>query len=481
MYASRTTLDSSTNFSQAYIGVDIEQKPCGTVLEAAKAKGYNVALITTSRVTHATPASYSAHISDRDLENDIASQQLGGYVLGRQVDILWGGGRRHFLPQNATGSSRKDGRDLIGEAKQAGWQIALNRSSFDAFDQGQNVKFPSLGLFTSSHMAYEVDRKPAEEPSLKEMALAGLNALDKAGKPFFIMIEGARIDHAAHNNDPIGHVHDILAYNEMFQAVVEWVDKHDKNEADPQIILASTADHECGGLALGWQRPEDKEGAYLWYPDVLLKAKRSTEFLSAQFLKWASNKTREEKTNYMKQTIIVENLGISDVQDDEVARAVQVSEADKTGLALTIWLASIVNWRAHLSWSTTGHSGVDVNLYLHTTKGKTPTRILKEFSNNHENTWIGSYVAKFLNLDLDAITRKLNNGTNHKAGQGSANKTTYLDRYHGGTKRVVPLSPVNARRDIGYSHAENDAMYRRDYLGGAHEASHHLAARKIEL
>ncbi|CAO1628811.1 unnamed protein product [Parajaminaea phylloscopi] len=479
--ASATAYSCGVKSVNAYIGVDIEKKPCGTVLEAAKARGYNTALITTSRVTHATPASYSAHISDRDLENEIAAQQLGDYALGRQVDILWGGGLRHFLPQNATGSSREDDRDLVAEARKAGWQIALDRSAFDTLEKGQRVKFPSLGLFTRSHMAYEVDRNHSAEPSLTEMAIAGLNALKKDNKPFFIMIEGARIDHAAHNNDPIGHVHDIIEYNKMFKAVTEWVDNNEPNPHDPEIVVASTADHECGGLALGYQRPEDEEGAYLWYPDVLLKAKKSTEFLSAQFLKWAANKTDTDKSQYMKQTIVMQNLGISDVQDDEVSRALDLAAADSTGLALTIWLSSLVNWRSHLSWSTTGHSGVDVNLYLHTAKGKTPKKLLEKFQSNHENTWIAHYIADHLQLDLAAITKKLNNGTNHIAGQGSANKTTYLDHYHGGVKRVVPVTKAKERRDIGYSHAANEAIFGRRFGPGAHEASHHSAGRRSEL
>lgn len=83
--ASATAYSCGVKSVNAYIGVDIDKLPCGTVLEGAKAKGYNTALVTTSRITHATPASYSAHIDDRNEENEIASQQLGNYVLGRQV------------------------------------------------------------------------------------------------------------------------------------------------------------------------------------------------------------------------------------------------------------------------------------------------------------------------------------------------------------------------------------------------------------
>lgn len=127
-------------------------------------------------------------------------------MLGRQVDILWGGGARHFQPNTTKGSSRKDSRDLIAEARAANWTTVLNRADFDALKNGENVKFPSLGLFTQSHMSYELDRDPAVEPSLTEMTIAALTALKKAGKPFFIMAEAARIDHAAHNNDPLGEL-----------------------------------------------------------------------------------------------------------------------------------------------------------------------------------------------------------------------------------------------------------------------------------
>lgn len=119
--ASATAYSCGLKSVNAYIGVDSDKKPCGTVLEGAKAKGYNTALVTTSRITHATPASYSAHIDDRDAEDEIASQQIGDYVLGRQVDILWGGGLRPFcltppsqvsVPTAVTSSKRPSSADF---------------------------------------------------------------------------------------------------------------------------------------------------------------------------------------------------------------------------------------------------------------------------------------------------------------------------------------------------------------------------------
>lgn len=476
--ASATAYSCGLKSKNAYIGVDDAKVACGTVLEAAKQKDYNTALVTTSRVTHATPASYAAHISDRDLENEIAVQELGGTVLGRQVDLIWGGGLRHFTPNTTSGSSRKDTRDLVAEAQKAGWDVVFNKTQFDKYQGGKAVKLPSLGLFTKSHMSYEIDRNSTVEPSLTEMAIGALTALKQAGKPFFIMIEGARIDHAAHNNDPIGHFYDIVEYNNMFEAVTKWVDENERGPSnDPEYIVISTSDHECGGLTLAEQRIEDKEAEYAWYPNVLFGAKHSTEFLSAQFLSWAKNKSDADQFNYMRDTIIKDNLAVADVQDDEVQRAVDLSKESDSGLSLTIWLASILNWRSHLGWSTTGHSGVDVPLYAYV-KDKRNLSILEQFKGNHENTWIGQWTAKYLDLDLQSVSRKLNNGSDVQPGAQSANKTTYTGEYHSGTKRVLPNRP-SQKRNVGYSHLENTQLY-SDYAkraANAHERSHSFAAR----
>lgn len=474
--ASATAYACGLKSVNAYIGVDSDKKPCGTVLEGAKAKGYNTALVTTSRITHATPASYSAHVDDRDAEDEIASQQIGNYMLGRQADILWGGGLRHFLPNTTKPGIRTDGRNLVEEAKERGYDVINNRTAFDALQGGKRLTLPSMALFTASHMAYEIDRNATQEPSLKEMALTALNGLRNADKPYFIMIEGARIDHAAHNNDPIGHIHDILAYNEMVQAVVEWVDDNAANNPhEPETVVLSVADHECGGLTLGLQRSEDEEAWYGWRPDVLLNATHSTEFLAAQTAKWASaaNRTDAELAAYIKDEVAVKGLGIEDVQEGEISRAVELTKL-KDQIPYTVWLSSIVNWRAHLGWSTTGHSGVSVGLYYHEAKPKDVgsekyKRYQKRRSSvigSHENTWIGEWIASYLDLDLGSITKKLNNGTDYSWYNNWGNKLTEftdkLEHYHGGLSRTIPARSAAEKRDLHIdSHAENEPLLRR--------------------
>lgn len=107
-----------------------------------------------------------------------------------------GCGIRHFLPNATKPGIRTDGRDLIAEAKEDGWTVLTTKADFDGTNNGTQLTFPTLALWEASpsHCAYELDRKPEEEPSLTEMALAALNALNKEDEPFFIMIEGARID-----------------------------------------------------------------------------------------------------------------------------------------------------------------------------------------------------------------------------------------------------------------------------------------------
>ena len=116
---------------------------------------------------------------------------------------------------------------------------------------------------------------------------------------------------------------------------------------------------------------------------------------------------------------------------------------------LAIWLAGIVNWRAHLDWSSDGHSGVDVNLYVHS-KDNNAT-IAQQFMGNHENTWIGNFTSSFLQLDLSSVSKKLNNDSNSVVpSQGSANHSTPTGQYEPGKvqRQVLPNPLKNGRRSL---------------------------------
>lgn len=226
-------------------------EPCGTVLEAAKRAGYTTGLVVTTDITDATPACFASHVVIRAMNDDVAVQEIGDGPLGRVVDLMLGGGRCHFLPNTTSGSCRQDDYDVAGRAqKDFGWTYLDDRAGFDSLNGGEDVPLPLMGLFASRDVPFELDRRNMNDvyPSLSEMAQTAIRALEKAtektDKGFFLMIEGSRIDHAAHSNDPAAHVREVIEYDKTFKGVLDFLD-----ESDTEGMLVATSDHETGGLA----------------------------------------------------------------------------------------------------------------------------------------------------------------------------------------------------------------------------------------
>ena len=308
---------------------------------AAKASGYLTGLVATSRITHATPASFAAHVISRDMESDIALYEIGNYTLGRSVDLLFGGGLCFFIPIGQNGSCRTDDISALQRAKDLGWNIGTDKHYFDNLDP-KTVSLPLMNLFASDHMSYEVDRNASLQPSLKEMSLKALNILSNSihnTKGFFMMIEGSRIDMASHTNDPVAHLHDILAYQETISAVKEFVDAH------PDSILISISDHETGGISVGHQLGP-KYPVYEWYPSALEHVQHSAEYISRALLK-LPNGTR---TDFIKDIIMTQWLHISDYTLQDI----YFLDQEKNHEIIESYLGHLISDRAGLGWSTHG-------------------------------------------------------------------------------------------------------------------------------
>ncbi|KAL7274253.1 hypothetical protein RUND412_002847 [Rhizina undulata] len=213
----------------------------------------------TSRITQATPASYFAHIYDRELQAKIALQEIGAtHPLGSVVNILMGGGKCFFTPNTTEGSCRDDDIDAFELARSRGFSVFTDRAGFD-----KSQKMPYLGLFTEDHMSYEVDRDPKKEPSLTEIVIKGLNDLYAATK-------SSEKDHAGHANDTTSHLHEILEYNNAIVAITEWIDAH----GNSPTTLISAANRECGSLTLGISLGYAPE--YWWEPSYFANSKNFT-------------------------------------------------------------------------------------------------------------------------------------------------------------------------------------------------------------
>ncbi len=219
-------------------------KAVTTLLELAKAAGWGTGAVTTTRITHATPAATYSHICHRDAENNIAAQAVPGGVgyntaLGDGVDVLLGGGKQFFVPTTA-GGKRTDGRDLTVELKAKGYTYVGTKSELDAVAVSSTNKL--VGLFTSSHMSYDIDRNPALEPSLAEMTTKAIDILSKNQKGFFLMVEGGRIDHALHETTAAKALQDTVAFDDAIKAAIDKMKLKDPTLANTLIVV--TADHD---------------------------------------------------------------------------------------------------------------------------------------------------------------------------------------------------------------------------------------------
>ncbi|CAG8187528.1 unnamed protein product [Penicillium olsonii] len=383
------------------ISVTPDHAPCGTVLEAAALAGYKTGLVVTTRLTDATPACFAAHANLRSYEDLIAAQEVGEHPLGRVVDLMLGGGRCHFLPKSQHGSCRGDDHDLIDVAGKNGFGYIDDRAGFDSLKGGDNVSLPLLGLFAGGDIPYEIDRRTQNDvyPSLEEMTRTALKALSKATEDseqgFFIMIEGSRIDHAGHGNDPAAQVHEVLAYDKAFAAALEFVE----NDSTPGVIV-STSDHETGGLAAARQLHKTYP-EYLWLPSVLDKASHSGEYLAARLSEYLSGSGKDgkdsTKKDWVRKNLVKDGLGITDSTDAEIEALIH----PEPGVGPSYVFADMISRRAQVGWSTHGHSGVDVNIYASSSKDAWP------LVGNNENTDVGAFLADYLDLDVNNVTKLL--------------------------------------------------------------------------
>ena len=215
-----------------------------TLLELSKAAGKAVGAVTTTRVTHATPAATYAHICHRDGENDIAAQVVPGSgkynaALGTGVDVLLGGGSKFFLPTTVTGGKRTDGQDLTALLQTAGYTYVNTGAAFKTIDAASTSKL--VGLFNLDHLNYELDRAKTanaiDEPSLADMTEKAINILKKNSKGYFLMVEGGRIDHALHGTNAKRALEDTIAFDDAIKRALGLVDL--KN-----TLIVVTADHD---------------------------------------------------------------------------------------------------------------------------------------------------------------------------------------------------------------------------------------------
>ncbi len=265
--------------ADATTGVSKSVNKCGaangtavtTLLERAVAARMATGVVTTARLTHATPAATYSHVCHRDTEYEIARQAVPGgagfnAALGNGVDVLMGGISQYWVPFNASGSAaekkgRPDGRHLVNEMKAKGYAFTTDKTTFDAIPVTATTKV--LGLFdqafSQGHMSYDLDRDPAREPSLAEMTTKAISILEARKTGYFLMVEGGRIDHALHATNAKRALQDTVAFDAAIKAAIAEVRKTDPNLKNTLIVV--TADHDHTLMMQGYAKLTGKTTA----------------------------------------------------------------------------------------------------------------------------------------------------------------------------------------------------------------------------
>lgn len=237
---------------------DQKERQLETILETAERQGLSTGVVSTARLTHATPGACYAHSVERNWESDTdipsekrsnvkdIARQLIEFPYGNGLEVAFGGGRDKFLstspsePSNVNAKRRSDGRDLVQEWKNKGQEYLYvsNEKELELIPARGTTHV--LGLFSPDQMDYESrrfkDPNKQGQPSLSTMTRKAIDILSRNRKGYFLMVEGGRIDHGHHEGSAYKALTDTLEFSRAVQAAVDKVNRDD-------TLIIATADH----------------------------------------------------------------------------------------------------------------------------------------------------------------------------------------------------------------------------------------------
>lgn len=352
-----------------------ELRPVATLLEAAKLSGRSAGIISTSEFMHATPADFSAHDPSRKNYDNLTEQ-----IVYNNLDVILGGGAKYLKAEN-----RADKEDMAEVLTSRGYSIVNTPEQLNSFE-GKKL----VGVFgkTDKHTAlsYDLDRDPALEPSLGDMTQKAIDVLSQNPDGFFLMVEGSKVDWAAHANDPVGIVSDVLAFDNAVAKAVEFAKK------DGNTLIIAMTDHGNSGISIGDRSTSTNYDKTHWtsFINPLKKAKVTGEGFEA-ILESQSAKQDPIKIRALAQ----EWLGVDDLTDAEV-KNIMGAKAD----SLNYVVGPILAERAKIGFTTNGHTGEDVVLYSYDPRGRLLGGLM-------DNTEVAHFMASALDVNLEQATNRL--------------------------------------------------------------------------
>ena len=355
---------------------DRAYSPLATILEGAKLKGKTTGLVATSRITHATPAAFAAHIHDRGMDNELME-----HMVYQGIDVVFGGGKRHLLTE-ADGGKRTDGENLYQYLIDTGYQFVETSEEMAAVNSGK-----VWGLFASSHMSSEIDREEETptQPSLSEMTQKAIHLLSQNDEGFFLVVEGSQVDWAGHANDAAYMVSDFLVYDDAVRVALDFA------KANPDTLLIAFPDHNTGAMSIG---NSASDGTYtaITIDDVIGPLKGMKISSSA-----LSGKIGDDVTADTIKAQLLEWWGIT-ATDADISEIISLY-ADGEGLTLDYAISEVISRNhTYIGWTTHGHNGEDVPLWSFG-----PHRPIGNF----DNTELALIAAESMGIDLDKVNERL--------------------------------------------------------------------------
>lgn len=392
--AASTALATGVKTNNSMVGLSPDGKELTTLLEAVQDTGYSTGIVTTARITHATPAGFYAHTDHRLNEDDIAMD-----LLDSDIDFVAGGGLCYFLPATIPESylslpddirgmeiysERTDAINLINKFADKGYEMFLGPegiSDFLEYDPkaGDRVFAP----LTYNYLPYEIDRVIGQDKflTITDMTRQAVRLLSTDEDGFFLMVEGARIDYAAHNNDALGVIYDTLAFDNAVAVALDFYAAH-----PDETLIITTADHETGGLKLQSdenynQAFNNVEGIFASFGDGFAPLYHSTQNIDDYLAGIKGFGLEPDNTELTQLTAAYEEALILDYAEDEL----------NTTASLAV--NKILNQRLGVSWTSNYHTSDHVALGV--------TGVFEQhFVTAKENIDIANILADILEVDI---------------------------------------------------------------------------------
>lgn len=388
----RPDLESNEK-DKPFIGLAKDQKPnkknyrapLATSLEAAKLKGKSTGLVVTCEIQNATPAAFSSHALQRNYYTTIGEQQVY-----QNMDVVMGGGYAYLNKEESwkkpikESKYRTDGENMQDIIKNRAYKIVTNKKELNDISPEKDKKV--WGAFADGALDREMDRNEDSQPTLAEMTKKAIDVLSTNRKGFFLMVEGSQIDWAAHANHPMGMVSEIKAFDDAVGVAIEFAQK----DKDTVVICAS--DHGNSGISMGNANTSSnyKEHTAKHFVKYMQEAK-ITESQGIKVLKEGAD-----------IKAVLKQMGIKDLKEDEI----KLIEENPDNAA------KVLATRSDIGFTTGGHTGEDLALYIYTPDKK------NRLTSTVDNTVLANYTAKLMGLDLDEASRELFVGTDELKKSG---------------------------------------------------------------